>query len=54
MNPVLLHGTETAAGHHGVLSGTGPLVAVGLLLVVVAVAVVLTREDGEDDGENDA
>ena len=54
MNPFLLHGTQTAAGHHGVLSGTGPLVAVGLLVVVVVVAVVLTREDPPDDGETDS
>jgi hypothetical protein len=48
--PVLLHGTETALGHHAPLSGTGPLVAVALLCLVVAVAVVLTR-DSRDGGE---
>jgi hypothetical protein len=50
----LLHGTQTAVGHHGPLSGSGPLVAVGLLVVVVAVAVVLTRGmDGTDDADDE-
>jgi hypothetical protein len=51
-----LHGTRTAAGHHDPLSVSGPLVAVGLLVVVVAAAVVLTRgtADTGDADDTDA
>jgi uncharacterized membrane protein YhiD involved in acid resistance len=48
MNPVLLHGTQTAAGHH-LTSGAGPLLAVGILVLAVAVAVVFTRDDRRED-----
>lgn len=50
MHPLFLHGTRTAAGHHA-FSGTGPLVAVALLVLVVAVAVVLTRDDEPADDD---